>query len=246
MILTAALVAQLMKCGSVTIESSAAPVSHQIWDELLKKHVSPNGDVNYKGFISDSIKLNQYLQRLTENPPSETNWTKNEQLAYWINAYNAFTIQLIIRNYPLKSIKDIGGKIPKVNSPWDIKFFFIGEEKMDLNTIEHNILRKKYDEPRIHFAIVCASKSCPVLLNEAFVSEKLEAQLARQTKEFLKDDFRNKITVDKVQLSKIFDWFKSDFTTKGSLIDFLNQYAPVKINADVKISYLDYDWGLNE
>ena len=235
-------------CNSPSFAGTGRPPSHGAWDALLMKYVSPQGNVNYRGFMADSARLNQYLQLLSDNPPNETTWTADEQKAYWINAYNAFTIQLILKYYPLPSIKDIGSKIqiPLVNTPWDIKFFVIGKEKMDLNNIEHGILRKNFDDSRIHFAIVCASKSCPVLLNEAFIPEKLDAQLDKQPKEFLRDTFRNKITADHAQLSKIFDWFKGDFTTKDSLIDYLNQYAPVKINSNAKISYLEYDWGLNE
>jgi len=158
------------------------------------------------------------------------------------------TIQLVLKYYPLKSIKDIGSsiQIPFVNTPWDVKFISIGNEKMDLNNIEHGQLRKKFDDPRIHFAIVCASKSCPVLLNEAYDPARLEQQLDKQAKVFLADTFRNKIAADKIQLSKIFDWFKGDFTKNGSLIDYLNKYALVKINANAENSYLDYDWSLNE
>jgi hypothetical protein len=136
----------------------AMPVSHASFTDLLKKHVAASGKVNYKGFIRDSLQLNQYLELLSDNPP-QNSWSREDQLAYWINAYNAFTLQLIIRNYPLKSIKDIGSriKIPFVNTPWDIKFIRIGKRKFDLNNIEHDILRGKFKEPRIHFAIVCAS-----------------------------------------------------------------------------------------
>lgn len=227
--------------------SGTKPVSHEQWDKLLKKHVSADGKVNYKGFIKDSVELNKYLKQLSDNSPDENSWTRNEQLAYWINAYNAFTVQLVIRHYPIKSIKDIVKiNIPLVNSPWDIKFFKIGNVKMDLNTIEHDIIRKKFKEPRIHFSLVCASKSCPKLRNEAFTANKLEEQLMEQAKDFLKDSSRNKISKDKIELSKIFDWYSSDFPKGDKLIEFLNTYSPVQINKDVKISYMDYDWDLNE
>lgn len=184
---------------------------------------------------------------LSTNPP-QGNWSRNDQLAYWINAYNAYTIQLIIRNYPLKSIKDIGSKIkiPFVNTPWDIKFIRIGNKTYDLNNIEHDILRKKFNEPRIHFAIVCASVSCPKLLNEAYVGTRLNDQLAAQAREFINDPTRNKITPGKAELSPIFSWFKGDFTKKGSLQDFINQYATTKITAKTSLSNLDYNWNLNE
>lgn len=223
-------------------------ISHQAFDTLLKKYVSASGKVNYKAFKEDSASLNGYLKLLTNNPPAKT-WTQEEQVAYWINAYNAFTIKLIIKYYPLKSIKDIGSSIqlPFVNTPWDIKFIRIGNEIMDLNHIEHGILRKEFEEPRIHMALVCASKSCPALLNEAYFPEKFEQQLIRQTKAFLSDSFRNQISAEKPRLSMIFNWYGADFNKNGgSVTSFVNTYALVKIKPNAKISYLEYDWSLNE
>lgn len=235
--------------GSVLTVYSQSKPTHEIFDALLKKHVSTNGKVNYKGFIKDSVDLNRYLNLLSKTPPDEKTWTNQEQMAYWINAYNAFTIKLIIKYYPIKSIKDIGSsiQIPFVNTPWDIKFITIGNEKLDLNSIEHGKLRKEFDDPRIHMALVCASKSCPILLNEAYSSRQLDEQLTRQTKAFLADSFRNKIFPDKPQLSSIFNWYGMDFTKNGgSVSSFVNTYSSVKIKPKAKITYLDYDWGLNE
>ncbi|MBA3664677.1 MAG: DUF547 domain-containing protein [Bacteroidetes bacterium] len=222
--------------------------SHEMWDRLLKKHVTADGKVDYKGFIKDSVEFNKYLKLLSENSPDEKTWSSNEQKAFWINAYNAFTVKLITRYYPIKSIKDIGSKIqiPFVNTPWDVKFIEIGNEKMDLNNIEHGKLRNQFNDPRIHFAIVCASKSCPVLLNEAYDAARIDMQLDTQARAFLKDTTRNKITADKPEISKIFEWYKKDFTKKESLIDFLNHYAPVKIKQDAKIDHIHYNWDLNE
>lgn len=222
--------------------------SHEMWDRLLKKHVTADGKVNYKGLIKDSVEFNIYLKLLSDNSPDEKTWSADEQKVFWINAYNAFTVKLITRYYPIKSIKDIGSKIqiPFVNTPWDVKFIVIGNEKMDLNNIEHGKLRKKFNDPRIHFAIVCASRSCPILLNEAYDAARINQQLDNQAKAFLKDTSRNKITADKPQLSKIFDWYKMDFNKKESLIEFLNHYAPVKINSNAKLDFLSYNWELNE
>lgn len=227
---------------------SKAP-SHEIWNTLLKKNVSATGKVNYKGFISDSTQLNKYLKILSESKPDEKTWSVNEQKAYWINAYNAFTVKLIIKNYPVKSIKDVGAKmqIPFINTPWDIKFIKIGKDTYDLNNIEHGNLRKKYGDARVHFALVCASKSCPVLLNEAYTADKLDQQLDAQAKVFLSDKTRNDISADNPKLSKIFDWYGMDFKSKGvSVIDFINKYSTTKINPKAKVSYLDYSWDLNE
>ena len=232
----------------LTANSQGKP-THEAFNALLKKYVSVEGKVNYKGFIKDSANLNGYLNLLSKTPPDEKTWSREEQMAYWINAYNAFTIKLIIKYYPIKSIKDIGSsiQIPFVNTPWDIKFIAIGNEKLDLNTMEHGKLRKSFDDPRIHMALVCASKSCPILLNEAYNARKLDEQLTRQIIAFFADSFRNKVSPDRPQLSMIFNWYGMDFSKNGrSVISFVNTYSKVKIKPKAKIDYLDYDWGLNE
>ena len=236
-------------CGSIALPASMAkdPPSHQAWTVLLQKYVDEKGMVDYKAFLKDREQLKNYLQLLEENPPSEQ-WSEAEKLAYWINAYNAYTIDLVLEHYPLKSIKDIGSiiQIPFVNSPWDIKFIEIGGKQYDLNNIEHNIIREEFEEPRIHFALVCAAVSCPKLRREAYTAKELEAQLEEQTKAFLAKPERNKIGSKGVKISKLFDWYQGDFTKEGSLIDFLNQYAPVQIKEGAEIDYMEYDWRLNE
>lgn len=234
--------------GPLTPSKEVKVPDHQVWDELLKKHVDAKGMVDYEGFVSDQSKLNSYLQTLSDNPPNKATWSKEEQLVYWINAYNGFTVKLIVDNYPTNSIRDLGPalKIPMISDVWHYKFFEIGGEEFNLDEIEHGILRKEFEEPRIHFAVNCASISCPPLLNEAFTVSKLEEQLNKQAIAFINDGVRNKITKNSIQISSIFSWFKGDFTNDGSLIDFLNQYSRVKIDKNAKISYLDYDWNLNK
>lgn len=231
---------------TTTPTSNAAPVEHSAWDKLLKKHVNDKGVVNYTNFKKDYDELKKYLDMLSANAPSNK-WTKEEQLAYWINAYNAFTVQLILDNHPIGSIKDLGSKIkiPFVSDAWTIKFITIGGKKMDLNNIEHGIIRKKFDEPRIHFALVCAAKSCPPLRNEAFVAERLDAQLDDQGRDFINDKTKNNVAKDKAQLSKILSWYGGDFTKKMPLVEWVNKYSTVKIDKATPISYLDYDWDLN-
>lgn len=234
-------------CCLVARAQQERPV-HEGFTQLLKQHVDPQGIVDYPGFIRDSVKLHAYLKLLSEHPPQKT-WSRNEQMAFWINAYNAFTIRLITKYYPLKSIKDIGSniQIPFVNTPWDIKFITIGKSRYDLNNIEHGILRKRFDDPRIHMVLVCASKSCPVLLNEAYDPARLDEQLTIQTKTFLEDSSRNQVSARHPKLSMIFNWYAMDFNKGGKTVrDFVNRYGPVKIQDDAKISYLDYDWNLNE
>ncbi len=238
----------LFRCGSLNpSKKGTVPPSHEVYNNLLRKYVDEFGMVNYNGFMDERSTFKGYLKELRVNPPDVTTWSKNDQMAFWINAYNAFTIELILDNYPITSIKDIGAKlqIPFVNTPWDVKFIEIGGEEYDLNNIEHNILRKNFDDPRIHFAIVCASLSCPNLRPEAYTGEKLEAQLTHQTKRFLADTNKNKITKTDIKISKIFSWFKGDFTKKETLITFLNKYAPEMIPPEADISYMKYDWSLN-
>jgi len=219
---------------------------HKKWDQLTKKYVTDDGFVNYKGFTKDSTKLNQYLELLADNHPTDK-WTSNQKKAYWINAYNAFTIQLIIRNYPLKSIKDLAGSIYRINTSWDIKFIHLGDETYDLNNIEHSILRKEWDDARIHSAVNCASISCPGLRQGAFTANELEKQLDEQMRIFINDKSKNTIAADKAKVSSLFKWFSGDFKDNApSVIAFINNYSDVKINPDADISYQDYNWNLNE
>lgn len=220
------------------------PISHEIFDILLKKHVNSEGFVNYKGFQRDSSELNTYLKLLSDNPPDVNTWSKDEQKAFWINAYNAFTIKLILNYYPIKSIKDIKRGIPFVNTTWDIKFIKIGDKTYDLNNLEHSILRPKFKDSRVHFAVNCASFSCPKLRNEAYTGEKLNTQLDDQARAFLADKSKNVITANSIKLSKIFTWYSIDFP--GDKITYLNKYAPVKINPDADKISMSYNWALNE
>lgn len=221
-----------------------SPPDHSDWSVLLQRYVNSDGWVGYKGFQKDSVELNRYLTQLSVCPPSGS-WTTNEKLAYWINAYNAFTVKLIIDHYPVASIKDIKKGIPFINSVWEMDFFEIGGKSFDLSKIEHGILRKEFNEPRIHFAIVCASRSCPILLNKAYDPKTLEEQLEAQAKRFINDSSRNVLDKDEIQLSAIFKWFKKDFTQNRTLKDFINKYSEVDISSNAKVTYLDYDWNLN-
>jgi len=211
--------------------------NHDAWNTLLQNNVSETGNVNYIAFKNNPTDLRDYIVSLGENIPNK-DWTKEDKLVYWINAYNALTVDLIIRNYPVKSIKDI-------KDPWDQRLWKLGKKWYNLNEIEHEILRKM-EEPRIHFAIVCASFSCPKLQNEAFTASKLEAQLTSATKEFLADTNRNEIASGRIKISKIFQWFSKDFKQDGDLIDFLNKYSETEISSNAKKSYKDYNWDLND
>lgn len=238
-------------CGqqspSSFVSSSYSVSDHSLWDSLLHQHVNNSGLVNYQGFKKDSSFLNFYLKELTSNLPNET-WSTNDRLAYWINLYNAATIKLILQHYPVESIKDIGAsiQIPFINTPWQIKFIRMNRQKYNLDHIEHTIIRKRFKEPRIHFALVCAAKSCPSLRNEAYIGDQLDVQLSSQARVFLADTSKNNIKKDHAIISKLFRWYGGDFKKKSTLIEYLNQYSPEQIDKNSDIDYMDYHWELNE
>lgn len=218
---------------------TSSPLDHSSWDALLRKYVSASGVVNYKGIRAEKAKLQAYLNTLSAGAPTSN--SRTEKMAFWINAYNAFTVKLILDNYPTTSITKLkGGK------PWDTKFVKIGSQTYSLNQIEHEILRKQYFDARLHFVLVCAAQSCPKLLNKAYTASNLYAEMDKQARYFINNSFKNKITASSARVSKLFDWYKEDFTKKGSLISFINKYSNVKLSTGAKVSYLEYDWALNE
>ncbi len=213
---------------------------HQNFDFLLKKYVSKNGTVNYKDFLKDKSKFKVYLNLLSKINVS--NLPLNQQMAFWINAYNASTIDLILSNYPLKSIKNIyGGKV------WDMPLQYQFEGKTTtLNDIENKKLLQNFNDARIHFAINCAAKSCPKLSNKAFTALNLEKTLTANTQDFINNTNQNKFSDSKVLLSQIFNWFKPDFVkAEGSVNAFVNKYSNQKILQKHKIDFLEYNWDLN-
>ena len=227
---------------------------HGSWDKLLQAHVS-EGEVNYAAIRKHPAELNDYIKTLGNTDPA--NMTQTDQLAFWINAYNAFTVKLIIDNMPLKSIRDI-------KSPWKQKNWHVGDRVLSLNQIEHEILRKDFKEPRIHFAIVCASIGCPDLQNRAFLGTTIKAQLTNATREFMaspkhiRTEYRTRSFGRKdpvLHISQIFKWFPGDFTDSGqlSIPEFIARYAPAKTaqfisEADkrLRLDHLHYDWNLNK
>lgn len=239
---------------------------HTAWNALLHRHVvlSQNGSatqVKYADFKRDRAALKSYLDSLSGVSRQEFDaWSKPEQLAFLINAYNAFTVELILTRYPdLESIKDFGNFI---NNPWKKKFFKLFGKPTTLDEIEHGMIRAEgvYDDPRIHMAVNCASVGCPALRHEAFVPDKLDTQMEDAVKRFLSDATRNRYSRGMLEVSKIFDWYGKDFN-KGfrgarSVNAFLAAYASQLSkrpedqqtirDGKANLRFLDYDWSLND
>jgi uncharacterized protein DUF547 len=230
-------------------------VDHSTWDRLLQKYVDQDGMVDYtawKASKSDREALKEYLATLSA-ADADARTTKQGKLAYWINAYNALTVQGILDVYPTSSIRNHTAKLIGYNI-WDDLLLPVGNQKYSLNQIEHKILRK-LGEPRIHFAIVCASIGCPRLLNEAYTPEHLESQLAKNTRDFFarRRNFQVDLASRKVRVSSILDWFGEDFApTPRKALARLAKYVPdaatreLLASADFSVSYLDYNWSLNK
>ncbi len=215
-------------------------IDYLIWEELLNKYVDDKGFVDYQGFVNDKNKLYKFTDHLSKNPPQK-NWTENQKKAYFINAYNAYTIQLVVKHFPVESIKDIGGFLENV---FKMNFIDFKGKMISLDDIEKGMLLTLGD-PRVHFAVNCASFSCPKLDNKPYKPENLDQHLNQAATDFINSRLNN-LSPKKATISKIFKWYKSDFETANStLIDFINKYSNTKLNSDVQIEYLEYNWQLN-
>lgn len=231
---------------------------------VLSLYVDETGLVDYAGLASNRADLDAFVRLLARLDPSSTaRWSQPRQMALWINAYNALTLKAVLDHYPVKSIKDIGSVF---NSVWDKLTFDVMGDELTLNEIEHDILRKRYADPRIHLAINCASMGCPPLLNQPFRADALDAQFARQAERFFADPAKFRIRRDKdtVYLSPVFKWFGTDFVPaygarivrpgvgarENAALNFAADHVPADDRAyletaRIKIKYLGYDWGLN-
>jgi hypothetical protein len=224
---------------------AADTVDHSIFADLLGKYVK-NGRVDYAGFKAEQSKLDQYLEYLEKIHPEDLN--RNEQYAFYIDAYNAWTIRLVLTGYPgLKSIKDLGSIL---QSPWSKEFVHIDGKTLTLDDIEQGILRPRFKDPRVHFVINCASKSCPPLSSEPYRGVTLDAQLDKATRHFVNAPSSYRLDGDTLWISSIFKWYSDDFNNDP--IGFYLKYAegPLKTALEergkhLKVQYLDYDWSLN-
>jgi hypothetical protein len=231
--------------------------SHQAWSALLRKHVvlfdgGKASRLDYAAVAQERGALQEYLQNLARVSESEFSaWPQPEQVAFLLNAYNAHTVEKVLTRYPnLKSIWDFGRFF---GNPFRDEFLSLFGARMSLDGIEHGILRKRYREPRVHYAVNCASVGCPMLREEAYVGMRLEKQLEEQARRFLSDRTRNRVRAGRLEVSKIFDWFREDFQP---LERYFAGYAEIlsdnpqereRIAARAApITFLDYDWSLND
>ena len=230
---------------------------HYLFTAILSEHVT-DALVNYEGLCNDGRFLH-YIDQLQQIDPKQLD--HNEQLAFWLNAYNAYTLKVICENYPIKSINNLhrgglalGSLLNK--TVWDRKLATIKNTQFSLNQIEHDILRKEFNEPRIHFALVRAAKSCPPLRDEAYEADFIDYQLNDQGRIFFADYTKNRFDLKRkvAFISKIFDWFKEDFANiQEQLLLYLSKFLPEKLAQEIrqdakswKIKYLKYNWRLND
>lgn len=237
--------------GSVSLDK----VDHSAWDTLLRKYVDQDGYVNYQSWHSsatDRQALSAYLGRLSRADP-QAGASKDARLAFWINAYNAVTIHGILREYPTTSIRNHTARLFGYNIWKDLQLYVDGRA-YSLESIEHQTLRKM-GEPRIHFAIVCASIGCPRLLNQAYTTGRVQQQLEVNAKDFFSrsQNFRHDAQRQRFYLSSILSWFASDFgSDQASQLRTISKWLPTRAaqtaadSGSVSISYLDYNWNLND
>lgn len=230
---------------------------HSLFTEILKEYVS-DGKVNYKELKDDS-RLPAYIEQLSKTNP-DTISNRDDALAFWLNVYNAFTLKVICENYPVESINDLhsGGLVIGMvlgTTIWHKDFVIINNEELSLEEVEHDIIRPEFNDARIHFAVVCASISCPALRPEAYEGYKLDAQLDEEGRRFLADETKNRFDKENktAYLSKIFSWFDDDFgDNDNEILSFITNFLPKTADGkkpdltDWDIDHLDYDWGLNE
>lgn len=246
-----------LKLLSPSIQAQSFDHAHANWNEALKTFVikrNSQSRVRYEALRANPKGLQQYLNEIGSISESEfQGYSETQRIAFLINAYNAYTVALIANNYPTQSIKKIGGWF---SSPWKIKFFRLRGEVHALDDIEHQMLRKEFNEPRIHFALVCAAVSCPALRNEAYVPDRLNLQLDDAADQFLSDPERNRYepATKTLYLSSIFKWYGDDFNNKfGSAKDYIvSRMKQLKLISNdtspnsIAVEYLPYDWSLND
>ncbi|AII50995.1 DUF547 domain-containing protein [Hymenobacter sp. APR13] len=218
---------------------------HAPWDELLHQFVTPEGLVDYQGLLEQEDKLLDYLLAQRKVSPEAAGWSAAEQEAYWINIYNAATVYMVLQYYPLSNVNDIRLK-GKVHSLWEAPSVQVGGQEYSLNQIEREKLTARFQDPRLHFALVQGAMSGPQLLPEAYEGAQLAQQLERQTRRFLNDPARNVLAGAQPQLSSLFNFYAAEFGSRTQLLEFVNRYAPMPVAATAPIEFLPFSWALND
>ncbi|MBI4785346.1 MAG: DUF547 domain-containing protein [Oscillatoriophycideae cyanobacterium NC_groundwater_1537_Pr4_S-0.65um_50_18] len=228
-------------------------INFDVWNDLLHQYVDRQGQVDYRTWKSQQpLALANWLAGL-ESLDLNPNLTRDQQLALWINLYNAFTVSTVLERYPIASIRPVIGGIPNwIAFLWFFqrRIYRFSNQIYSLAQIENEILRRRLQEPRIHFAIVCASVGCPLLRNQAYVPEQINQQLEEETHRFIHnpDKVRYDAPTGQLYCSKIFKWYQQDFIqAAGSIAGYIRLYRPdIPETASNAIAYLDYDWSLNQ
>lgn len=239
--------------------SSAVAADRHDWFTRLLADTVTGGVVDYRALKND-IRLPQYCDELARADPIRFE-NDHDRLAFWINTYNAYTLKVVANGYPLQSINELHtggltlGTLLK-KTVWDRPLAIVNGRRLTLNAIEHEIIRARFHEPRAHFALVCASRSCPPLRSEAYEGDRLDAQFDDQARTFMRDPFRNAFDIGarEARISKIFDWFANDFgASDREVLTFIARFAPEAAAAGIRsapgawrIRYKAYDWGLND
>ncbi len=225
--------------------ANQAQISHQEWQQLLDRYLVSQGEntrFRYsKVSPADKAKLKQYIQRLATLDPRQ--YRKAEQYAYWVNLYNAVTVDLILDHYPIKSITKLGGLFSF--GPWDQNVLVINGKKLTLNDIEHRILRPIWQDPRTHYAVNCASLGCPNLQAKTFTADNTQTLLDSAAKTFINSKKGVTISGDNAQISSIYDWFAVDFGGESQVFNHIRKYAPQYNSFSGRVTY-HYDWSLNQ
>ncbi|GAB2959538.1 DUF547 domain-containing protein [Hymenobacter coalescens] len=236
----------LLTTGSARADNNSLQLLHQPWDDLLKHHVQADGRLSYAALAEDDDQLRGYLQALRRTTP-QADWSRQDQAAFWLNVYNAYTVYLAVEYYPVQRLSDIKIKtVSGYRSVWEAPEVNVGGTLYSLNQIEREVLpRLLPQDPRRYFALHCAAASSPVLLAEAYDGARLEGQLHEQTRRFVNDAARNQLTANAVQVSSLFDWHAAEFGETAQLIAFLNRYARTPVAPTATVQYLPYDWTLN-
>lgn len=225
----------------------------------LRRFVTPEGRVRYAALKASPTDLDAFLASIgTLDPAAVRRWAETDRIAFWINAYNAITLKTIINHYPihrsgLASILFPENSIRQIPNAWSARSWRVMGEKRSLDDIEHEVLRKQFQEPRVHMALVCAAKGCPPLRDEPYSGPRLKDQLDDQTRRYLASPAGSRVLDggNAVAVSAIFQWFSADFAAVGGVRAFLSRYSPPETVArlatnSVRMTFLDYDWTLNE